>query len=82
MVISTDPAIDRSEYDPTDLIVRTVEDAVVYGDVESETVLHEGGLRILANGWIELDTGRLLSPSAVHHVDVRPPADERDEVDA
>ncbi|GGL48348.1 hypothetical protein [Halocalculus aciditolerans] len=48
---------------------RTYDDAVVYGDRESETVLHEGEVRVLANGWVELPTGRLLSPDAVHHVD-------------
>ncbi|MFC7136700.1 hypothetical protein [Halobaculum litoreum] len=43
--------------------------AVVYGDFEQETILHEGAVRLLANGWIELPTGRLLSPDAVHHID-------------
>lgn len=43
--------------------------AIVYGDIDKETVLHEGALRVLANGWVELPTGRLLSPEAVHHID-------------
>lgn len=43
--------------------------AVVYADFEQETVLHEGALRLLVNGWVELPTGRLLSPEAVHHID-------------
>ncbi|WP_345780881.1 hypothetical protein [Halalkaliarchaeum sp. AArc-CO] len=32
-------------------------------------LLHEGDVRLLANGWVELPTGRLLSPEAVHHID-------------
>ena len=43
--------------------------AVVYGD--AETVLHEGAVRLLPNGWVELPTGRLLSPKTVHHIDPR-----------
>lgn len=65
MVVSTDPA--------WEVIVERFEieygDAVVYADREGETVLHEGALRVLANGWVELPSGRLLSPEAVHHVD-------------
>lgn len=53
------------------------ESAVVYADVDAETVLHEGPVRILANGWVELPTGRLLSPSAVHHVDAVNPDHDR-----
>lgn len=52
-----------------DDFLRQYDDAVVYGDVERETVLHEGPIRLLGNGWIELPSGRLLSPEAVHHVD-------------
>lgn len=61
MVISTESIWDefRQEY----------RDAVVYADFEQETVLHEGDLRLLGNGWVELPTGRLLSPDAVHHID-------------
>lgn len=46
--------------------------AVVYGDLEEETVLHRGPVLIRANGWMELPSGRLLSPDAVHHVDPAP----------
>lgn len=53
---------------------RRYDDAVVYADRENEVVLHEGEVRVLTNGWVELPTGRLLSPDAVHHVD--PTADE------
>lgn len=67
MVISTEPAWgDVAEYFTTEF-----ENAVVYADRESETVLHEGSCRLLASGWLELPTGRLLSPGAVHHVDAR-----------
>ncbi|WP_396611026.1 hypothetical protein ACH9L7_12500 [Haloferax sp. S1W] len=47
----------------------TIDHAVVYGDPESETVLHEGTIRVLPNGWVEVSSGRLLSPNAVHHID-------------
>lgn len=46
-------------------------DAVVYADFDQETVLHEGTVRVLANGWVELPSGRLLSPEAVHHIDTK-----------
>ncbi|PSQ13265.1 hypothetical protein BRC98_01765 [Halobacteriales archaeon QS_7_68_65] len=49
--------------------VRERQDAIVYGDMDQESVLYEGEIRILANGWVELPTGRLLSPNAVHHID-------------
>lgn len=61
MVISTDSVWD--EY------ILEYQDAVVYADFEQDTVLHEGSLRVLPNGWVELPTGRLLSPEAVHHID-------------
>ncbi len=52
-----------------DLFETEYDDVVVYGDREGETVLHEGAIRIRANGWVELPSGRLLSPEAVHHID-------------
>ncbi|SFS79721.1 hypothetical protein [Halostagnicola kamekurae] len=66
MVISSEPAVD-----PADLLERAYDDAIVYGDIDGETVLHEGPVRILANGWVELPTDRLLSPDAVHHIDTQ-----------
>ena len=42
---------------------------VVYADPDGETVLHEGPATVRANGWVELPSGRLLSPSSVHHID-------------
>ena len=69
MVISTESPLDLADVDVADVFVTEHESAVVYADRENDTVLHEGSVRILANGWIELPTGRLLSPQAVHHVD-------------
>ncbi|WP_254769238.1 hypothetical protein [Salinilacihabitans rarus] len=53
-----------------DLFEQSYDHAVVYGDRDGEDVLHEGPVRVRANGWLELDGGRLLSPAAVDHVDV------------
>lgn len=44
--------------------------AIVYEDTDKETVIHEGPIKIRADGWIELPTGRLLSPESVHHIDI------------
>lgn len=52
-----------------DAFVQEYEHAVVYADFDRETVLHEGEVRVLANGWVKLPTGRLLSPESVHHID-------------
>ena len=65
MVISDEPVWGEA----VDQIVQEYDHAVVYGDMEQETVLHDGAVRILANGWVKLPTGRLLSPNAVHHID-------------
>lgn len=67
MVISNEPLWGDAVED----FVQEYDDAIVYGDREGETVLHEGALRILANGWVKLPTDRLLSPEAVHHIDTR-----------
>lgn len=53
----------------SELLVDEYDDAVVYGGPDGETVLHEGAVSVRPSGWLELPTGRLLSPSAVHHVD-------------
>lgn len=68
MVISTESAWGEI----ADEFAREYQDAVVYGDRQQEDVLHEGALRVLMNGWVELPSGRLLSPDAVHHVDPAP----------
>ena len=47
------------------------ERVVVYADPAGETVLHEGPAMVRANGWVELPSGRLLSPATVHHIDTR-----------
>ncbi|WP_435361408.1 hypothetical protein [Haloarchaeobius sp. DFWS5] len=47
------------------------EDVVVYGDREGEVILHEGSVRMRGDGWLELPTDRLLSPEAVHNIDIR-----------
>ncbi|SEK96338.1 hypothetical protein [Haloferax larsenii] len=57
----------------------TIDHAVVYGDPESETVLHEGTVRVLPNGWVEVPSGRLLSPGAVHHIDQLSESSQSDE---
>lgn len=67
MVISSEPVWGEAMED----FVREYEHAVVYGDMDGATVLHEGTIRLLANGWVELPTGRLLSPDAVHHIDTQ-----------
>jgi hypothetical protein len=63
MVVSNEPLWQ----DAVDNFVREDDEAVVYAD--RETILHEGPVRLLGNGWVELPTGRLLSPRAVHHID-------------
>ena len=68
MVISTESAWGEIAEE----FAREYQDAVVYGDRQQEVVLHEGAFRLLINGWIELPSGRLLSPDAVHHVDPSP----------
>ncbi|MFC3959453.1 hypothetical protein [Halovivax cerinus] len=79
MVISTEPPFGLSELDEGRALVRTYENALVYGDMDGETVLHEGPVRVLANGWVSLPSGRLLSPDAVHHVDPATELDDEDE---
>lgn len=67
MVISSEPLWDEA----VDYFVQEYQDAVVYADMDQETILYERDLRILGNGWVELPTDRLLSPEAVHHIDTR-----------
>ena len=56
IVISTDPAWG----DAVDQFVQEYENAIVYADIDQETVLHEGQVRVLANGWVALPPrGRL-----------------------
>ena len=53
------------------LFTKKHRDAAVYADFEQETLLYEGDVRLLTNGWVELPSGRLLSPEAVHHIDTK-----------
>lgn len=80
MVITTDSLWELI----ADPFVSEYDDAVVYADADGETVLHEGAVSVRPNGWVELPTGRLLSPSAVHHIDPSPdsrvPADPESSV--
>ncbi|WP_235019665.1 MULTISPECIES: hypothetical protein [Natrialba] len=46
------------------------QEAVVYDEATSQDPLYEGPIIVHANGWIELEGNRLLSPSAIHHIDV------------
>ncbi|WP_293028813.1 hypothetical protein [Natronococcus sp.] len=63
-------------------LTRAYHEAVVYDDREGDDPLYEGPIVVHANGWLELEENRLLSPSAVHHVDIyddeRPPVEDRD----
>ena len=63
---------------PADALRTVFEDrhdsVVVYADPDGETVLHEGPATVRANGWVELPSGRLLSPATVHHIDIHPNA--------
>jgi hypothetical protein len=68
MVLSTESAWD----DIAEEFTHEYQDAVVYADRERETILHEGPLILLTNGWVTLPSGRLLSPDAVHHIDTYP----------
>jgi hypothetical protein len=65
MVVSSRPAWD----DLAELFAPEYQQAVVYADFEQETILHEGAILILPSGWVELPSGRLLSPEAIHHID-------------
>lgn len=62
MVISTESPLEEH-------LQKDYDDVVVYADPDGTEILHEGSVRILATGWVELPTGRLLSPGAVHHID-------------
>ncbi|WP_135303819.1 hypothetical protein [Haloarcula amylovorans] len=69
MVLSDEPVWGDALED----VVQEYADAVVYADADQDAVLHEGAVRVMANGWVKLPTNRLLSPSVVHHIDDRSP---------
>ena len=52
------------------LFVAQYDHAICYADTEGDTVLYEGPVTVRANGWVELPGDRLLSPNAVHRIDV------------
>ncbi|WP_247002441.1 hypothetical protein [Halosolutus gelatinilyticus] len=46
------------------------EDVVIYDGADADDVLYEGPILVHPNGWLELEGNRLLSPGAVHHIDI------------
>lgn len=68
MFAPAEPMVEAFE----ELFVEDHERVVVYADAADETVLHDGAATVRANGWVALPTGRLLSPTAIHHIDTRP----------
>ncbi|MGB9985807.1 hypothetical protein [Salarchaeum japonicum] len=66
-MLSPDPWADDG-----DGVAREYEQAVVYADYAQDTVLHDGPARLLSNGWVQIPSGRLLSPDAIHHIDPFP----------
>ncbi|GAB3676176.1 hypothetical protein [Halopiger thermotolerans] len=46
------------------------EDVVIYDGTDEDDVLYEGPVLIHPNGWLEVEGNRLLSPGAVHHIDI------------
>lgn len=75
MVVSTESPLDLANIDLHSLFVKEYDDAVIYSDIEGETILHRGEIRILANGWVELPSEQLLSPESIHHIDKQPDTD-------
>ncbi|WP_306056829.1 hypothetical protein [Natronococcus wangiae] len=51
-------------------LTQAYHDVGIYGDADADDVLYEGPVVVHANGWLELEGNRFLSPSAVHHVDI------------
>ncbi len=51
-------------------LTRAYHDVVIYDEATADEPLYEGPIVIHANGWIELDGNRLLSPHAIHHIDI------------
>ncbi|WP_265111714.1 hypothetical protein [Halosolutus halophilus] len=49
---------------------RAYRDVVIYDDAGADDALYEGPIVVHPNGWIELEGQRLLSPAAVHHIDI------------
>ena len=51
-------------------LTRAYHDVVIYDAVDADDPLYEGPVVVHANGWIELEGNRLLSPAAIHHIDI------------
>ncbi|MGQ3414386.1 hypothetical protein ACT4ML_19330 [Natrinema sp. LN54] len=56
--------------DSVNPLTQAYRDVVIYGDADSDDILYEGPIVVHANGWIELEGERLLSPHAIHHIDI------------
>ena len=82
------PIVSRDSIVPDDVsadhvnpFTRAYRDVVVYDERDAEEPLYEGPIVVHANGWIELEGDRLLSPHAVHHIDVYDDVDDWEEGD-
>ncbi|MFC4541993.1 hypothetical protein ACFO5R_08645 [Halosolutus amylolyticus] len=53
-------------------------DVVIYDDTDADDPLYEGPIVVHPNGWLELEGQRLLSPAAVHHIDIYDDAEDLD----
>ncbi len=58
-----------------DLFSEEYDNATVYADADSDTVLHDGKIYIRPNGWLKLPSGRLVSPTTIHHIDTHTPTE-------
>ncbi|NUB92705.1 hypothetical protein HTZ84_03490 [Haloterrigena sp. SYSU A558-1] len=56
--------------DDVNPLTEAYRDVVIYDEPVDDDPLYEGPIVVHANGWIELEGNRLLSPSAVHHIDI------------
>ncbi|ELY94898.1 hypothetical protein C482_17523 [Natrialba chahannaoensis JCM 10990] len=56
--------------DDANPLTHAYQDVIVYESSDPDDVLYEGPIVVHANGWLELEGNRLLSPSAVHHIDI------------
>ncbi len=51
-------------------LTQAYRDVVIYDGADADEELYAGPIVVHANGWIELEGDRLLSPSAIHHIDI------------
>ena len=56
--------------DDSNPFTRAYQHVIIYDEADTDDALYEGPIIVHANGWIELEGNRLLSPSAIHHIDV------------